>query len=154
MEFIEQPHYVFNFDGAGTPTTPGGWGWVLYDDAANELTSACGSMPEGATSNEAEYTAVTDALRAAAQMYEAARDANEALPRFTIRGDSQLVINQLSGAWGVREPRLQVLHAEAHALLFALRGGWGLEWVRREQNQRADELSKKGRILASVSDDE
>ena len=148
MIFLDQPEFVLFFDGAGTPTTPGGWGWVLYDDEGSEMQFGYGPMPDGSTSNEAEYTAVKSALLYAFALVDGAREDDRTLPKFTIKGDSQLVINQLLGLWQVREPRLQVLHAEAHAVLVTLRGGWALEWIPRAQNTRADQLSKEGRKQA------
>ncbi len=53
--------------------------------------------------------------------------------------DSELVARQLEGRYKVKHPGLRPLHAQA---LEALRGfeRWSVRSVRREQNERADEL--------------
>ena len=82
------------------------------------------------TNNVAEYRALIAGLEAAtATPARAAR----------VRGDSQLVIEQLSGRWKVKQPHLKPLHAQARALL----DGYDevdLAHVRREQNAEADAL--------------
>jgi ribonuclease HI len=57
------------------------------------------------TNNEAEYDALIAALRDLIARIEAAgRDPAEF--SLEVRGDSTLVINQLSGKWRIREPRM------------------------------------------------
>jgi ribonuclease HI len=82
------------------------------------------------TNNVAEYRALIAGLEAAS-----ATPAHAA----KVRGDSKLVIEQLSGRWKVRQPHLQPLHAQARALLDAY-DEIDLAHVRREQNVEADAL--------------
>lgn len=82
------------------------------------------------TNNVAEYRALIAAL-------EAARAYPARVMR--VRGDSLLVIEQLSGTWKVRQPHLQTLHAQALALLDDY-DEVDLAHVPREQNVDADSL--------------
>jgi ribonuclease HI len=82
------------------------------------------------TNNVAEYRALIAGLEAASAT--PARAAK-------VRGDSKLVIEQLSGRWKVKQPHLQPLHAQARALLDAY-DEVDLAHVRREQNVEADAL--------------
>jgi ribonuclease HI len=82
------------------------------------------------TNNVAEYRALIAGLEAASAT--PARAAK-------VRGDSKLVIEQLSGRWKVKQPHLQPLHARARALLDAY-DEVDLAHVRREHNVEADAL--------------
>jgi ribonuclease HI len=67
--------------------------------------------------------------------------------RATIRGDSNLVINQLNGKWRVKKGLYLSIATETKELLAHLRGlGWQISfrWIPREQNAECDRLSKKG----------
>jgi len=62
-----------------------------------------------------------------------------------VRGDSQLVIRQATGAYTVRAPHLKPLYDR----LMELTRGFEevrFRWVPREENRRADALSKQGLI--------
>ena len=58
-----------------------------------------------------------------------------------VRGDSQLILRQMSGAYRCKNPGLQVLHKTANGLVASLRNEFGLtfdfEWVNRKQNNKA-----------------
>ncbi len=82
------------------------------------------------TNNVAEYRAVLLALERARALGATAVD---------LIGDSELVANQLSGRYRVRNPDLQALHAEALAALNALEA-WTFRTVPRARNARADAL--------------
>jgi ribonuclease H / adenosylcobalamin/alpha-ribazole phosphatase len=87
-----------------------------------------------ATNNVAEY-------RAAIRGLGLARDLGAR--RVHLRSDSKLLIEQLSGRWRVKNPSLQVLHAEARALLGAF-AEVRLEHVPRERNRAADAMANRG----------
>ena len=86
----------------------------------------------GTTNNEAEYAGIIAAL-------ELAR--NERLAGVRIRSDSQLCVNQITGAWQIKEERLRPLRDRAVRLLAELRGT--VEWVPRGQNHAGIFLEKK-----------
>jgi ribonuclease HI len=60
-----------------------------------------------------------------------------------LRGDSQLVVRQLQGEYRVRTPHLLPYHERLRQLIGSFRHVT-VDWVPREQNTRADELSKRG----------
>jgi ribonuclease HI len=82
------------------------------------------------TNNVAEYKALIAGLRAAAP-YRARC--------IRVRADSKLVIEQVKGAWKVKQPHLRPLLAEARALLadYAI---VDLRHVPRAENYAADAL--------------
>jgi ribonuclease HI len=82
------------------------------------------------TNNVAEYRALIAGLEAAAPFR--ARTVR-------VRADSKLVVEQLKGAWKVRQPHLRPLLQEARALL-ARYERVDLQHVRRELNVDADAL--------------
>ncbi len=82
------------------------------------------------TNNFAEYQGVIAALR-----YLTATEYRNV----TIRLDSKLVVEQLSGRWKVKSPDIRELVAEASELLGAF--DVKLEWIPREQNTIADGLA-------------
>jgi ribonuclease HI len=85
----------------------------------------------GTTNNEAEYAAIIAAL-------ELARD--ERLRGVLIRSDSQLCVNQIKGAWQIKEQRLRPLRERAARLLGEI--GGRIEWVPRERNHAGIFLEK------------
>ena len=82
------------------------------------------------TNNVAEYRALIAGLEAAAPF--GAR-------RVRVRADSKLVVEQLRGAWRVRQPHLRPLYEEARRLLSRYEHV-DLAHVPREQNEDADAL--------------
>ncbi len=83
---------------------------------------------EGYTNNEAEYDTLIAALEA---IIRRAKDPRRV--QLDIKGDSQLVIKQITGAWKVKEPRLQERVRRVHALLEQL-GGWRATWQQRAKS--------------------
>ena len=83
-----------------------------------------------ATNNVAEYRALLLGL-------ELARDLGAT--EVEVINDSELVARQIGGEYKVKHAGLKPLYLEAMA---ALRGfdAWAVRSVRREQNERADEL--------------
>jgi ribonuclease HI len=80
------------------------------------------------TIDEAEYDTLIAALEA---VLLRARD-----PRFVyldIRGDSQLVIKQITGQWKIKEPRMQQRAQRVRELLQYL-GGWRASWHGRQNS--------------------
>lgn len=123
-------------DGLCEPCNPGGYacyGWVAID-GATEVASGKGCVGHGAgmTNNLAEYTAAIKALEWAV----AGKNGGGVL-----RTDSQLVARQFGGQWRCNDDRLRVLLARLREL--AERAGCGVEWVPRENNRRADALSRQ-----------
>ena len=61
--------------------------------------------------------------------------------RVPLLGDSQLVINQMTGDWGINNPALWQLNRQAAALVKGIAGGVRYRWIPREENQVADTLA-------------
>jgi ribonuclease HI len=68
------------------------------------------------TNNEAEYRTLIAGLQAVLALIEQ-QDHDPADVHIEIRGDSQLVLNQLRGAWKTKNPRMRSLCDQAGALL-------------------------------------
>ena len=58
-----------------------------------------------------------------------------------LQGDSQLVIKQMAGDWGISNPALWELNRQATALVTRIAGGVRYRWIPREENQVADTLA-------------
>jgi probable phosphoglycerate mutase len=119
-------------DGAsrGNPG-PASYGVSIVDETG-QVVAEFGEELGIRTNNYAEYQGVISALR-----YLSGTDYRD----ITIRMDSKLVIEQLSGRWKVKSPDMRELVAEASRLLGPFNAK--LEWIPREQNSRADELANQ-----------
>ena len=125
--------YFAWFDGACEPVNPGGtasFGVVIKGEDGTVLLRDQGVVGKGKamSNNVAEYAGVLHVLK-----YLASRPPG----RVTIHGDSNLVINQLSGKWRVRKGLYLSIATETKELLAYLRGlGWQISlcWIPREQN--------------------
>ncbi|RME83998.1 MAG: reverse transcriptase-like protein [Caldilineae bacterium] len=84
------------------------------------------------TNNEAEYDTLIAALEAVLKRLEE-QGVDPATAKVEIWGDSQLVVNQVSGAWQCREPRLQPRRDRVRALM-ARFGQATLRYHPREQS--------------------
>ncbi|MFC5970647.1 ribonuclease HI [Halomarina salina] len=118
------------FDGAsrGNPG-PAAVGWVIV--TGDGIAAEGGETIGRATNNQAEYAALTRALEAAADL---------GFDSLQIRGDSQLVVKQVKGAWNTNDPELREKRVRVRELLREF-DDWSLEHVPREINDRADELA-------------
>jgi ribonuclease HI len=121
--------YVY-FDGAsrGNPG-PAAVGWVIVNSTG--IVAEGGERIGTATNNQAEYAALIRAL-------EAARDYG--FEDIEVRGDSELIVKQVRGAWNANDPTLRERRVTVHELLGFFEE-WTLEHVPREVNERADELA-------------
>lgn len=84
------------------------------------------------THNIAEYKALILGLRLAHK--HGAR-------RVVVKGDSTLVVKQVTGKWKTRHPMLRPLRSQAEKLL-AQFDCWHVKWIPRKENWRADELGR------------
>ena len=126
-----------NTDGGsrGNPG-PAGIGVVFYDQDEKEIDSHCEYIGEG-TNNEAEYSAIVSALKI---LLKSSWFNKEEIEEVVCRLDSQLVVEQINGRYKVKQPHLQVFVSEIKELIMQLSVKISFVHVRREQNQRADEL--------------
>ena len=122
------------FDG-GARSNPGpaGYGVYIVDDLGNVLAELHGSL--GITTNNiAEYNGLIAALQWAV---------DHDLRRLAVKGDSQLIIEQMRGNYKVKNEGLKPLHLKARMLVMQI-GDVTFEHVRREHNKEADRLSNVG----------
>jgi ribonuclease HI len=142
------------FDGACEPTNPGGYmgfGYVIKEDGKNIAThSTAYSLDEWkartedstTTNNIAEYRALCLALWYLKKQSMTDKEVK-------VYGDSQLVINQMFGTWRIKEGHYKRMAFRCKELLTNFPNIRG-EWVRREQNEEADELSKKALLKRGI----
>jgi ribonuclease HI len=132
--------FTLQFDGAsrGNPG-PGGSGALLLRDGSLYWR---GSAALGyCTNNMAEYEGLLLGLDALVQT-----SAHTHISSVRVEGDSELVINQMSGMYAVRAANLVALHARAEAAATALRRKYiDVEFahIPREQNTDADRLANQ-----------
>jgi ribonuclease HI len=123
------------FDGLCRPNNPGGvatYGYVIYR-GTEKVKTGCGVVGSGArmTNNVAEYSALKHAVEWVCR--------NAAKDEIVIKGDSQLVINQMNGTWQVKSETSKKFVPEIQRLLQGRETRF--VWIPRKQNTEADLLS-------------
>jgi ribonuclease HI len=118
------------FDGAsrGNPG-PAAIGYAVV--TTNGVVAEGGERIDDTTNNRAEYEALIRAL-------EVARDYG--FDEVDVRGDSELIVNQVRGEYDVSVPELRERRVRVRELLDGF-DRWSLTHVPREVNSRADELA-------------
>ena len=122
---------IGHFDGASR-SNPGDAGAGAYIEEDGKILWQEARYLGKKTNNEAEYTALIMLLTAAKELN---------LGKILIKGDSQLVIYQVTRKWKIRQPHLAELARQVWQLAEGL--DVAFEWVRREENKYADMLSNK-----------
>jgi ribonuclease HI len=98
--------YLIIFDG-GSKGNPGhGYGSYALFAAAGRSEKASLDFPGRVTNNEAEYDTLIAALDALAVSIRG-KGGDPAATTIEVRGDSLLVISQVTGRWKATEPRMQ-----------------------------------------------
>jgi ribonuclease HI len=132
---------LLQFDGGASPNPgPASGAYVLYSPPVKQEGSICRLViQEGykfiphATNNEAEYTGLILGLEAAL---------NYGITDIEIEGDSQLVVNQVPGAWHVKTPALVPYRSKAANLYFKFQKRQ-IRHIPRELNSDADHLTRE-----------
>jgi ribonuclease HI len=123
------------FDGLCQPCNPGGtacFAFVIKKDY-NTIHSEYGLAANNSTNNVAEYTALIRSLEwLLTNNYQ-----NESI---VIKGDSQLVIQQIKRNFKVKAPNIIPLYRDAMSLISKFKH-IQFELIPREQNKEADRLS-------------
>lgn len=127
-------------DGACSPINPGGnasYGVVIYEDDV-KIKEANGFIGYGPkmSNNVGEYAALIKLLEWFVRPGYGKR-------HMTIRADSQLVINQMSGKWKTKQGLYIPYYLRAVELIdkHELQGLLTFEWIPRDWNTRADRLA-------------
>lgn len=128
-----QPTLVVHIDGGarGNPG-PAGWGAIVRTAAGDVMAELMGSIPH-ATNNVAEYSALLAALDWCLAHGTSA---------VHVRSDSLLLVEQMRGAYKVKNEGLKPLYGQARLLAHRI-GRVTFEHIRREFNADADALANK-----------
>lgn len=124
--------YTIHTDGGsrGNPG-PAATGVVVFDPAG-QCVHQFGTFIGITTNNVAEYTAVIHALEWLVTHVAP-------LPHNLIfKLDSQLVVQQLSGRWKIKDPQLATLHQRVQALISTHQLAVNFIYIPRAQNATAD----------------
>jgi ribonuclease HI len=127
------PDYTITFDGGARGNPGEGYGsYELRSGARAEIVRL--TFGNRVTNNEAEYRTLIAALR---DLIERITAQGKSPSDFSlaIRGDSQLVIFQVTGQWKVRNVRMQPLHRDTVALLEQF-GARDVRWQPRAYSVR------------------
>jgi len=123
---------VFADGGSRGNPGPAGYGAVVLDPSGGVLAERARFLGR-ATNNVAEYSGLIAGLEAAREL---------GATGVTVRMDSKLVIEQLSGRWQVKHPDMKPLAASASRLLEGFESV-SLNWIPRAQNAHADRLANE-----------
>jgi len=134
-------HLVVEADGGsrGNPG-PAGFGALVRDGETGQVLAERAAYLGVTTNNVAEYSGLVAGLRAAAEIDPDAR--------VTVRMDSRLVVEQMSGRWQIKHDDMRRLAAEAASVLPAEQVAY--EWVPRAQNSAADALANEAMDTAGT----
>ena len=124
-----------NFDGLCQPCNPGGiacFAFIIKDDK-NTIHREYGLAAHNSTNNVAEYTGIVKAL----EWLIANNFTNE---KIIVRGDSQLVINQVKRKYEVYAPNIIPLYRKVKSLISKF-NNIQTEWIPREENKEANKLT-------------
>jgi ribonuclease HI len=142
------PAIIANFDGGMNGGRGGApcWSWVIADPSGKEWDSGRDdNLPPGInpTSNSAEFMGMLECLYRSIPLAQGGP--------ILIRGDSKLVIGAMHNGWRMpKSPWLAAIADRARKLLAKYPGPVFFEWVRRERNERADELGRGAEAQATL----
>jgi probable phosphoglycerate mutase len=119
----------------GSRGNPGesGSGAVVIDAETGELLAEIAIYGGIASNNVAEYRGMIAGVRRALEI-----DPDASL---TVRMDSKLVVEQMSGRWKIKHPAMAELAQEARSVLIGTPVRF--VWMPRLQNSAADKLANK-----------
>ena len=129
--------YHLYFDGGSNPNPgPCAGSYVLIKENNNVFSG--GHFIENGTNNIGEYTGLLIGLERCVK--------NGITENIKVRGDSLLVISQITGKWKVKNEGLKPLYKKIIELIKLFKN-ISFEHVKREFNKIADELSDKTLFL-------
>lgn len=112
---------------------PSGSGAVVINAESGQVITEISVFGGVASNNVAEYKAVIAGLTEAFKHNPQAK--------ITVRMDSKLVVEQMSGNWKIKHPDMLALGMEVQQLISGKSVSW--QWIPREQNSRADALANE-----------
>ncbi|XP_026410723.1 uncharacterized protein LOC113305947 [Papaver somniferum] len=105
---IKEETWILYFDGSATPRNDNGGAGVVLVSPSGEVFSHSFKLDFHCTNNSAEYEAFLLGVSLAKQAGAAHLD---------IRGDSKLLVNQMNGAYSLKEITLAPFRTEAQLIL-------------------------------------
>ena len=135
LDVVSSNSPTLYFDGAcrGNPSNKLGLGAIIKDKNGMKIVSCHNIYEEGGTNNDAEYLALIEGL-------QLARDAN--IKQLHVKGDSSLIINQVTGKFQVRAENLLPLYNRVKILENCF-NNVSYQHIRREFNKDADALANR-----------
>ena len=121
---------------------PAGFGCVVFASDHSTVLAEHGPFIGVTTNNVAEYRGLIAGLEQARRI--GADDV-------TVRMDSKLVVEQMTGRWKVKHPAMAELHQQARALATTF-SHIGFGWIPREQNKYADRLANEAMDRAAAGE--
>ena len=129
--YIDNHKYILNFDGCskGNPG-PSGAGGVIYKNG-KEILNYSVFLGNNVTNNESEYKSLSIGIDKAIELN---------IKKLIVKGDSQLVINQILGKYRVNNKNLKEIYnlIKGKIKFFT---DISFNHVYRNDNKRADELA-------------
>lgn len=126
------------FDGCCEPVNPGGnASYGVYIKNNGQILYEVGKyvgFGKKMSNNVAEYSGLLDALKFL-------KDKNLHMRKILVRGDSMLVIKQMSSKWRIRKGLYKPYALKAKKLVKKFKK-MQFQWISRDDNGLADELSK------------
>ncbi len=120
--------YTIVFDGGSLGNPGKGYGsYQIVDGRGAIVAEERLEYGNQITNNGAEFRTLVAALE------RVLGTSGDDRPSVAVRGDSQLVINGVTGAWKIKHPDLKPLHERAVALLGRL-GRTDIRWHRRDRS--------------------
>jgi ribonuclease HI len=118
---------------------PAASAFVLYIDDKEVYSE--GKEIGSATNNDAEYTALINALKKVKEMQNS--NTLQGVEKISVFADSSLVVNQMNGLWKIKHAPIQKYVFEVHSLENEIGLPISYTYVPREENTVADGLVKK-----------
>lgn len=127
--------YLLQFDGLSEPNPGASSGGAVLFAPDGKVVFEAGEFIPHATNNQAEYSGLILGLSHTKSFPNAAAN-------LRIEGDSQLIINQVTGKWKIKNDVLKALHSSVLEILddpaFV---NVGIRHVYRDQNKHADKMT-------------
>ena len=137
----EMENWILYFDGASS-RNQGSVGIVLSNEQG-EIFKKAVKLDFPCSNNQAEYEALVIGLDLAKEME---------IPNLEVRGDSNLIIKQISGDFAVKEPSLIKYRDEVQKILRNFES-YELRFVPRSQNKYADALATLVLKMGPIEED-
>jgi ribonuclease HI len=127
-------HIYLVFDGGSLGNPGKGYGSYVYKGLVTQMEPAAITFPGITTNNEAEYMTLIKGLESVLAALESNGLDPSAL-HITIKSDSKLVVEQISGRWKIKKAELRPLVQMCQSLLGKFKS-WDATWHPRSESVR------------------